>query len=179
MRESIIPEFPAYKIREDGTVFSRFKEKTSIIVDDWREIKHVVCSSTGYPLVTLCSGDGVRKNKRIHRLLMEAFVPNPYNLPHINHIDGNKLNHSLSNLEWCTPAYNAEHAARNGLCDERTKASEVPVVQKTKDGDFIAEYCSLHEAGRQTGIVWQNIWKVCNYQRKTAGGFSWEYKSKE
>lgn len=177
MRESIIVDFPAYKIREDGTVFSRFKEKTSIITDDWREIRRVICSSTGYPLVTLCSGDGVRKNKTIHRLLMEAFVPNPDNLPHVNHIDGDKLNYSLANLEWCTPAHNAEHAARIGLCDERTKALEVAVIQKTKEGDFVAEHSSLHEAGRQTGIAWQNIWKVCNFRRKTAGGFSWEYKS--
>jgi hypothetical protein len=65
--------------------------------------------NTGYYHVSLSIGN-VRPNKRVHRLMMLAFAPNPENLPHINHIDGNKLNNAMDNLEWCTPKHNTRHA---------------------------------------------------------------------
>jgi hypothetical protein len=60
---------------------------------------------------------GLKKKMKQHRALMETFVPNPENKPFINHIDGNKLNNSLSNLEWCTHRENCDHALRTGLYD--------------------------------------------------------------
>lgn len=71
-------------------------------------------SSKGYYRVSLEVGN-VKRKFNVHRLLMTAFVPNPQNLPYINHIDGNKLNNSLDNLEWCSPSYNAKHAFAHGL----------------------------------------------------------------
>ena len=59
----------------------------------------------GYVYVDL-RGEGWRENKRYHRLLAELFIPNPKNLPQINHIDGNKTNNDLGNLEWCDNSYN-------------------------------------------------------------------------
>lgn len=171
----LIKDYTAYKITKDGKVLTCFKPKTSKMSDSWRELKQVYDKSSGYLLVTLCDGKGRRQNKRVHRLLMETFVPNPNNYPQINHIDGNKLNNNLSNLEWCTASHNSKHAVTIGLCDERRKQQETPVLQ-LKDNILIAEHTSLHEAGRTTGIAWQNISKVCRGLRKSAGKFQWRYK---
>lgn len=174
--EKVIPEFPNYKITDTGIVYSNFQFKTNKPCDTWREVKQIYDKSCGYMIVTLCSGTGIRKNKRVHRLLCEAFLPNPMNKPHVNHIDGDKLNNSLTNLEWNTSKENAQHAIRTGLCDERRKAQEVVIIQLDLLGGFVAEHVSFHEAGRTTGVAWQNIHKVCKGLRKTAGGFRWEYK---
>lgn len=70
----------------------------------------------GYPFVLLRKkGDDKVKNLKIHRLVAEAFIPNPDNLPQVNHKDGNKLNNSVDNLEWCTCQYNIQHSFANGL----------------------------------------------------------------
>ena len=64
----------------------------------------------GYPTVNIG-----RKNRKVHRLVAESFVPNPYNLPQVNHIDGDKTNNNASNLEWVTNRENATHAVNLGL----------------------------------------------------------------
>ena len=175
--EKIIKDYPAYKITIDGRVLTCFKPKTSIITNEWRELKQVYDKTCGYMIVTLCRGKNQgRQNKRVHRLLMEAFVDNPNNYPQINHIDGNKLNNNLDNLEWCSSKHNSIHAVSMGLCDTRRKASEVIIEQYDLSGNFIAEHPSLHEAGRATNIAWQNISKVCRGLRKSAGNYYWKYK---
>lgn len=181
MEEKIIKDYPNYKITTEGKIYSRYKPKAKkdgkgIVWDKWTEIKHVYDKSCGYMLVTLTNGNGQRQNKRVHRLLMEAFVPNPHNYPHINHIDGNKLNNSLSNLEWCSVKHNTQEAIRLGLMKPYDSPLNRAIVQMTNDFEFIAEYKSLHEATRATGIAWQNIWKVCDGRRPRAGGYRWKYK---
>lgn len=70
--------------------------------------------SLGYCVVYFCV-DSDEKVMRVHRLVAEAFIPNPENKPHENHLDGDKQNNRVSNLEWCTPAENTAHAIENGL----------------------------------------------------------------
>ena len=176
MKCKLIQDFPNYRISEDGVVESCYKFKTSIPCDVWREVQHIHDKSCGYLIVTLCH-EGIHKNKRVHRLLAEAFIPNPQNKAHVNHIDGNKLNNSLDNLEWATPKENTHHSIKMGLHDPTTQSSSREIIQLDKDTKtVIAVFPSLHEAGRTTGVVWQNIWKVCDGRRKTAGGFAWAYK---
>lgn len=65
-------------------------------------------TQTGYYEVVLIDETGSRHSKRVHRLVAEAFISNPFNLPYINHIDEDKKNNIVSNLEWCTPKHNSE-----------------------------------------------------------------------
>lgn len=172
----VIKEYPAYKISDTGIVYSCFKPKTNIVSDTWHEIKQIYDKSCGYMIVTLCDGKGKRQNKRVHRLLMEAFVPNPNNYPHINHIDGNKLNNTLSNLEWCTCKHNSKEAVRIGLTATRDKSFEKAVIQMDKEGNYITEYQSITKAAKSINGIVTNIAKVCRGKRNYASGYRWKFK---
>ena len=174
-----IKNYPNYRISDDGKIYSCYeglghKAKPS---NNWKELQQVYDKSSGYMLVTLSNKNG-RKNKRVHRLLMETFIPNPNPsyYKHVNHKDGNKLNNSLDNLEWASPKENAAHAVKYGLCEPCFKATRKAIVQYSKDNQFISEYESIHEAERVTGVAWQNISKVINGKRSFAGGFRWYCK---
>ena len=74
---------------------------------------------SGYPSLTLCKNN-IKKFAHVHRLIALTFIPNPNNLPCVNHIDGNKENNTISNLEWCTFKENSMHAVRLGLISKDT-----------------------------------------------------------
>jgi|SRR5437763_13440723 hypothetical protein len=125
----------------------------------------------GYRRVTLHNVDG-QKTKKIHRLVAEYFIPNPDNLPQLNHIDGNKQNNDLNNLEWCSMTHNLEHAYKMNL------NRSIPVRKYTLDGEFIAEFKSITEAymsmyGINKGST--HISAACTGKQKTAYGFIWKY----
>lgn len=69
--------------------------------------------ANGYYQITLWKGKYINKTYTVHRLVAEAFIPNPDNLPQINHKDHNRLNNRADNLEWCTPKYNSNHKRNN------------------------------------------------------------------
>lgn len=96
--------FSKYSITKDGEVYSYRVN---------RFLKHAV--NKGYKFYSLTNDDGEIKNTFSHRLVALTYLPNPDNLPQVNHIDGDKLNSSLSNLEWCTPSQNNLHANATGL----------------------------------------------------------------
>lgn len=127
--------------------------------------------NTRYCFVTL------RKNKKsyrhsVHRLVAEAFIPNPLNLPEVNHKDENKRNNSVDNLEWCTPKYNANY----GTSRERlAKQANIPIAQFSLSGDFIKQYQSALEAESIISIRRTNICKCCKGERRSAGGYLWSY----
>ena len=170
----IIKDFPVYKISTNGDVYSRYKPKTNIITDEWFKLKPVLDKGNGYMLVTL-SYNGIKRNKFIHRLLAEAFIPNPENKAHVNHKDGNKLNNDLTNLEWATPKENSIHAVEMGLTTYIHKMR--PVLQlDLNTGEVLGEFISLKQAEVVTGVANQNIHKVCRRKRNHAGGYKWRYK---
>lgn len=119
----------------------------------------------GYLYVNLCK-DGISKHKLIHRLVAQAFIPNPLNLLEVNHIDENKTNNNVENLEFCSRQYNVNYSIH-----KRSK----PINQYTLDGHYVATYKSTNEASRQTGINQGNIVQCCLGNLKSAGGFIWKY----
>lgn len=76
----------------------------------------------GYRRITQCLPKRVKKAIRVHRMVADAFIPNPDSLPQVNHRDGVKFNNTVDNLEWCTPLQNSRHAYANGLCPVQTGA---------------------------------------------------------
>ena len=133
---------------------------------------------TGYLFVCL-SKNKKRKQFKIHRLVADAFLDNPNNLPCINHKDENKENNNVSNLEWCNHKYNNVYGTRIKRVSEKTTNGKLskPVLQYDLEGNFIAEYPSSHEVQRQFGYDYSSISKCCRgYRSKTAYGYIWKYK---
>lgn len=131
--------------------------------------------NNGYMFVGL-SKDGSVKSKHIHRLVAEAFIPNPQNKSTVNHKDGDRSNNIVENLEWATYSENNVHSIDVLGRDSKNRSDSKPVLQFDKVGNFIKEYPSMREAQRQTKII--GIDKVCSgvKYRKTAGGYVWRYK---
>lgn len=128
----------------------------------------------GYLFVKLCK-DGKVKPFTVHRLVAEAFLPNPDNLPQVNHKDENKQNNIVSNLEWCSAQYNNTYDTRIERVAEKTtngKCSK-PVLQYTLEGNFIKEWKSVAEC-RRNGF--RHVDDVCRGERKSCGGYIWKYK---
>lgn len=125
----------------------------------------------GYLYVNLCK-DGKVKGMKVHRLVAQAFIPNPNNLPQVNHKDENPQNNAASNLEWCSARYNINYGTRNGRV---AVALSKPVQMFDKQANLLATYPSTMEAERVTGIAHQSIVKCCLGKYKLAGGFIWRY----
>lgn len=138
----------------------------------------------GYPFVRL-SRDGEIKSHNIHRLVGQAFIQNPDNLECINHINSNRSDNRVENLEWCTYSHNNKHAYSNGnQVPLRLNKGRIgvlaknskPVIQLDLNGLFIKEYASAAEASRETGISFSLISGVCRGKNKKTGGFRWYFK---
>ena len=128
-------------------------------------------SNGGYYSYTL-SKNCKRKNCLIHRLVAETFIPNPNNLPCVNHIDEDKSNNKVDNLEWCSYKYNSNY----GTCKTRSVLKRLkPVIQYTKEGEFIKEWRSISEAEKTIGIRC-GITLCLSGKNKTSGGFVWKRK---
>lgn len=128
--------------------------------------------SNNYYIVTLVDSTGKRKNKPIHRIMCETFLPNSENKRHVNHKDGNKLNNSLDNLEWATEQENAQHAVDTGLTTHDHCKKQVFQYSLDKT-TLLAVFNSDADAEIATGVAKQNISKVTLGKRNHAGGFFW------
>lgn len=135
----------------------------------------------GYFILSLCKG-GKRTKPKIHRLVAQTFIDNPNNLPCVNHIDGNKSNNKVSNLEWCTWEYNIKHAAENGWM-RKVKGEKSPtrkltdaqceevreLYKSTQDKPYKERY-SYSKLGKQYNVdptTIMNIIKKRKYYQET------------
>lgn len=123
-----------------------------------------------YLSVSLCK-DGKCERKSVHRLVAMAFIPNPDNLPHVNHKDENPSNNRVDNLEWCTPEYNNKYGNHPRANINHPSLSRP--VNQYKGGVLIATYPSISEARRVIGR--RNIQAVLKGRKKRCGGFEWKY----
>jgi len=122
---------------------------------------------------------------KIHRLIAISFIPNPENKITVNHIDGNKTNNNINNLEWATYSENNLHAYLIGIKtphwlnkfgENHPKSRSVARI--TKDYKESKSYKSITEAAKQNNVSIGNISRVLSGDRKTAGGYLWRYHQK-
>lgn len=126
-------------------------------------------SRNGYEKVCLIK-DGVKATKLVHRLVGEAFLENPENLPMINHKDENKRNNNAENLEWCDSTYNNNYGTSN-YRQARTKGRKV--AQFLPNGEFVCDYYSIMEASRRAKVSAGSICQSLTLGKPT-NGFLWK-----
>lgn len=156
----IIPGFENYEVSNLGNVRKI----------DGKVMKQFPLSN-GY-MKTLLRANGVRKNVLIHRLVMSAFVGACPDGKQVNHIDENRANNMLSNLEYVTPSENIRH----GNCLKKISAAHsIPVIQYSLDGEKIAEFPSITCAAKKVHAHKNSICNCCRGKYKTAAGYKWGY----
>lgn len=166
-----------YQVSSIGRIKSlRRKEK---IKNGYRTIRERILKPAkdkkGYLRVVLCK-EGIQKTMKVHRLVCEAFLPNPLNLPQINHKDECKTNNRVDNLEFCDNMYNSNYGTKN----ERSSKAHTGVYntkksKKVKCIDTGKIYPSASEVQRQLGFAKSNICNCCRGKYKQAYGYHWSY----
>ena len=169
-----------YQINQFGEIRTL---KDSPKLKKYDVLKPQISKSNGYVYHMLYK-NGKEKLLRVHRLVAMAFLPNPNNLPQVNHKDGNKQNNSVDNLEWCEQSDNMKHAYKNGLqipSENQRKAIintnklKQKKVCQIKDGEIINTFSGISEASRQTKISISCISRCCNLKRKSTNGYEWRF----
>ena len=159
--------YPNYTITDDGRVFSLNYHK-----EGYKKEMKQRNNIKGYKIVYL-SSHSKDKSFFIHRLVSLAFIPNPDNLPQVNHKDENKSNNRVENLEWCSNYYNSHYMDK---VERSAKAHWKPVKQFTKDGVFIREWDSIKEASETLQMSSGYIVDTLKGRHKQAYGYIWRYK---
>lgn len=164
-----IKYFMEYSITDTGDIYhgaKKIKPKTH---------------SNGYLQVAFGRKSG---NKYVHRLVAEAFIPNPDNKPQVNHKNGIKTDNRVENLEWVTKSENEKHKYRvlgyenpKGFFGKLGKFSKKSkIIKQIKNDKTISVFYGAYDVERKTGINHASIWRCCNNKQKTAGGYIWKYK---
>jgi hypothetical protein len=166
-----IPEYEGvYKISTEGKILSltrTYIRESGVPLNLKQKERRCRLDEKGYLRVQLWKNNKP-KNHRLHQLLGITFIPNPYNYDTINHIDGDKTNNSLSNLEWCSSDHNTKEAIRIGLIKTR------PIAKK-KHNIILGVYTSITEAANKEGLERSSIFRCLSGKYKFYKGYTWEY----
>lgn len=138
--------------------------------------------NSGYLTVTLCK-DGVHKNKSLQTLVANAFIENPDCKPCVNHIDGNKENNTVTNLEWVTYSQNTRHAIKTGLRADSNMTGRIGVLnpcsrkveQYAKDGKHIKTWDCISDVARSYNCSPSTVINCCAGRIKSCKGYIWKY----
>lgn len=180
-----------FEIGDQGNIYNEEEDNIYTMVEGWHNI-FIDGKYSGYSISSFgrvqnnCTGrylkpssgrdgylhvclfvNGKKYGKLVHRLVAEYFIPNPDKLPQVNHIDEDKTNNKVWNLEWVTPQENINHSIHKQECEVQQLD---PVT-----GEVIKTFKSVMEAERQTGIKENGIGMVCNGKGKTYKGYGWRY----
>lgn len=186
VREEIWKDIKGYEGSYQVSSLGQIKslERTIVYNNRWGSIntikrrekilKHYF-NNKGYCIIRLCK-KGKDCHRLVHRLVAEAFIPNPNNLPEVNHKDENKENNCVDNLHWCTRVFNNNYGkldknGRRKIASQRMKR----VAQYTLDGKLMAIYDGIRVAEEKTKIDNRNICACCKGKIKTASGYVWRY----
>lgn len=136
------------------------------------------------------------KTFKVHRLVAQVFLPNLENKEQVNHIDGNKENNNINNLEWCTQIENMTHSYKIGLRDKVKLAENMRILGKKSKGQqgyhtrsilqidkntdkILKEWRTILDASKELEISNTTIQSACAGRSKTAGGYKWRYKEEK
>jgi len=155
-----------YQISSDGRVKSmNYNHKGRA------KILKPTINNTGYKKVNLYN-NGKAKIVFVHRLVAEAFIPNPNNMPVVNHKDENKLNNQVDNLEWCTIGYNVTYGT---AIDRRIEKTSKKVAQYNEDGSLVKIWKNTKEVNQWYKTNPTSIAKVCKGEKDSYYGYIWKY----
>jgi hypothetical protein len=162
-----IPEFEGYY---EASTLGRIRSIERVVKSGrgFRTVPSTILKPSlgqwGYEQVSLCMNNK-HQTKRVNRLIALTFIPNPNNLPQVNHKDGVKTNNCVDNLEWCDGSYNMKHCFDNKLTDWGTK---IRIIETNE------EFNSIVECANKTGGHAQLIIACLNGRRKTHKGYHYE-----
>lgn len=135
------------------------------------KIRKNVKDKIGYERIMLSKNNKIKLHY-IHRLVAEAFIPNPNNLPQVNHKDEIKSNNIANNLEWCTQEYNNIYGNRIKTVKEKLSKE---IYQFDLNGKFIKKWDNINQIKSEMNINCCHIGDCCNNKRKKAYGYIWKY----
>lgn len=179
--EEIWKDIPGYEGKYQVSSFGRVRSLDRI--DDENHFRKGQIMKTkllrGYVRVPLRDGKK-QKDYQVHRLVASAFIPNPDNLPQVNHKDCNPGNNHVENLEWCDAKYNINYGDRNEkvskvLSGRKHDWNCKSVLCYDLDGNFVSRYNSVYAAAEVVDRAPTNITACLKGKQKTSGGFVWKY----
>ena len=162
----VISGYEDYSVSNFGNVVSRKFNNDRILKQR--------IDRDGYKRVHL-SNNGIAKYLFVHRLVAQAFIPNPDNLPQVNHIDEDKANNRVDNLEWCDAKYNNNYGNRTRIAVEKLRITRSqPIVGTNLSDGSVLKFISAREAGRN-GFDQSGIWHCLKGKIRQHHGYKWEY----
>lgn len=191
--EEIWCDISDYKGLYQVSTLGRVRSLDRVIYDQGRhwfqngKILKASSQKSGYLFVTL-SKAGKAKQYRVHRLVAQAFIPNPNGWPQVNHKDEDVTNNKVENLEWCTAKYNLNYGNHNQnvaktlkqhkyqkIAIENGRKTSTPVLKFTLDGKFLEKYSSQVEAAKNNNIRQGSVSNCCRGKVKQVKGYIYKY----